>query len=84
MEIDLLEQLTGDQPDSPPSVCTVSPNGDQIINIHIPKKIQDFFLNHFPNGRGAQNTTSWLFSTGKKSFLLDRTNQGFEARGLEK
>lgn len=65
--MDLLDQFTGDRPDLPPSVCTVSPNGDQIVSIHIhlPKKIQGFFLKHLPNGHGAQNTTSGPFSTGK-------------------
>lgn len=38
-----MDQLTGGQPDLPPSLCTVFLSGDQIASIHGPKKIQDFF-----------------------------------------
>lgn len=65
MEVDLLDQLTGGQPDLLPLLCTVALSGDQISSIHSFKKIQDFFPpKAVPNGRGAQNTTSGLFSIG--------------------
>lgn len=64
--VDLLDELTGGQPDPPPSLYTVSLNGGQIVSTHIPKKIRDsFFPKAVPIGHGAQNTTSGLLSTGK-------------------